>query len=338
MARRGRAPYLKWVSNIRRAATGRTAFLYLCGFKWLACCSNGHACGILFAMHHKTESGEKMRFTKMEGIGNDYIYINGFEESIADPAALAVRMSRAHFGCGADGLILILPSEIADFRMHMFNNDGSEGGMCGNGVRCVAKYCHDRGLTDKTEFTIESDGKIKVMHLTLAPDGSTQSVRVDMGAPELEGEKIPSVANGSPVIGHHATVNDHDYALTLVNMGNPHAVCFVDDPDTAPVTADGPKLECHPDFPAKINVEFVQVVDRGHIRMRVWERGTGETLACGTGACASVVACILNGMCDRKVQVELLGGTLAIEWNETDHHVYMTGPATFVYDGVWLQD
>lgn len=279
-----------------------------------------------------------MRFTKMEGLGNDYVYINGIEEQIKDPAALAVRMSRYHFGCGSDGLILILPSKVADFRMQMFNSDGSESGMCGNGIRCVAKYCHDRGLTDKTEFTIESGGQIKVMRLTLDPYGATQSVQVDMGAPELDGEKIPSVVRGNPVIGHRVMIGERAYDCTLVNVGNPHAVCFVADPHTAPVTIDGPLLECHPDFPAKTNVEFVQIVDRGHIRMRVWERGTGETLACGTGACASAVACILNGLCDRKVEVELLGGTLAIEWNETDNHVYMAGPATFVYDGVWLQD
>lgn len=279
-----------------------------------------------------------MHFTKMEGIGNDYIYINGFEETVPDPAALSVRMSRYHFGCGSDGLIMILPSKIADFRMQMFNNDGSESGMCGNGIRCVAKYCHDRGLTDKTVFTIESGGAVKVMHLNLAPDGSTQSVRVDMGEPELEGAKIPSLATGKPVIGHKVTVDGRAYALTLVNMGNPHAVCFVDDPASAPVTTDGPKLERHGDFPQKTNVEFVKVADRTHIRMRVWERGTGETLACGTGACASAVACMLGGLCERAVEVALPGGTLSIEWSERDNHVYMTGPATFVYDGEWLQD
>ena len=279
-----------------------------------------------------------MRFTKMEGIGNDYIYINGFEETVVDPAALSVRMSRQHFGCGADGLIMILPGEIADFKMEMYNNDGSYSEMCGNGIRCVAKYCHDRGLTDKTDFTIESGGKVKVMHLNLNPDGTTASVRVDMGEPELAGEKIPSLADGCPVIGHRIRVDEKNYEVTLVNMGNPHAVTFVENPDCAPVTTHGPKMECHTDFPKKINVEFVQVVDRSHIRMRVWERGTGETLACGTGACASVVACALNGFCGRSVEVELVGGRLQIEWSEEDNHVYMTGPATFVYDGVWLKD
>ncbi len=278
-----------------------------------------------------------MRFTKMEGIGNDYLYINGFEEEVQDPAALSVRMSRYHFGCGADGLIMILPSDRADFRMRMFNNDGSESGMCGNGIRCVAKYCHDRGLTDKTDFTIETGGKIKKVRCTLA-GGKVRSVRVDMGTPELSGPSIPSKAEGNPVLGLPLSVEGREYAVTLVNMGNPHAVTFVEDPRTAPVTTDGPLLENHPLFPQKTNVEFVQALDRSHIRMRVWERGTGETLACGTGACAAMVASVLNGLCGRAAEVELPGGKLMIEWDETEGHVYMTGPATFVYDGVWLQD
>ncbi|MBP3647863.1 MAG: diaminopimelate epimerase [Clostridia bacterium] len=279
-----------------------------------------------------------MRFTKMEGLGNDYVYINAFEETVEDPSALAVRMSRQHFGCGSDGLILIKPGKIAEFEMEMYNNDGSYSEMCGNGIRCVAKYCHDRGLTDKTEFTIESGGQVKVMHLNLAPDGTTQSVRVDMGIPELDGTKIPSRASGCPVIGHKIDLNGKTYAFTLVSMGNPHAVCFVDNPDTAPVTTDGPVLECHPDFPQKANIEFVQIISRTHARMRVWERGTGETLACGTGACAVLVACALNGFCEREADIDLPGGTLHIKWDENDNHVYMTGPATFVYDGVWLKD
>lgn len=279
-----------------------------------------------------------MRFTKMEGLGNDYVYINAFEETVTDPAALAVRMSRAHFGCGSDGLILIKPGKIAEFEMEMYNNDGSYSEMCGNGIRCVAKFCHDRGLTDKTEFSIESGGQVKVMHLNLAPDGTTQSVRVDMGEPELDGRNIPSLAEGCPVIGHEITVEGTPYAFTLVSMGNPHAVCFVDNPDTAPVTTHGPVLECHPDFPQKANIEFVQIVSPTHARMRVWERGTGETLACGTGACAVLVACALNGLCEREADIDLPGGTLHIHWSEEDNHVYMTGPAAFVYDGVWLKD
>ena len=279
-----------------------------------------------------------IRFTKMEGIGNDYVYINGFEEHIENPAALAVKMSRHHFGCCADGLIMILPSRQADFRMQMFNNDGSESEMCGNGIRCVAAYCHDRGLTDKTEFTIESGGQIKVMHLILKDDGTTKAVRVDMGEPVLDGLRIPSTVAGEPVIGHPMTVNGNTYHFTLVNMGNPHAVCFVNDPQTAPVTVDGPLLERDDTFPNRANIEFVRVLDRTHARMRVWERGTGETLACGTGACAVLVACVLNGFTERKAEVVLPGGALQLEWNEEDNHVYMTGPATFVYDGVWLKD
>ncbi len=277
-----------------------------------------------------------MRFTKMEGIGNDYIYINGFEEQVDDPAKLSVEMSRYHFGCGSDGLILILPSEKADFWMRMFNNDGSESEMCGNGIRCVAKYCYERGLTDKTEFAIESGGEIKNMRLNLK-DGKVDSVQVDMGRPELDGLKIPSKVAGNPVIGHPIAVLGRTYPVTLVNVGNPHAVIFVDNPMTAPVTAAGPAVECHHTFPNKINVEFVSVQDRGHITMRVWERGTGETLACGTGACASAVASMVNGLVDRDVEVTLRGGKLNIRWDETDDHIYMTGPATFVYDGEWLK-
>ena len=257
-----------------------------------------------------------MRFTKMEGLGNDYVYINAFEEKVENPSALAVEMSRYHFGCGSDGLILIKPSVKADFCMEMYNNDGSYSEMCGNGIRCVAKYCHDRGLTDKVDFTIESGGQIKVMHLNLRADDTTESVCVDMGVPELEGEKIPSLASGNTVIGEELAANGNRYAFTLVNMGNPHAVTFVENPDAAPVTVDGPVLECNPFFPNKANIEFVQVIDRRHARMRVWERGTGETMACGTGACAVLVACVLNGFCEREADIDLPGGTLHIEWRE----------------------
>ena len=279
-----------------------------------------------------------MKFTKMEGCGNDYVYINGFEERVDDPAALSIHMSRYHFGCGSDGLILILPSRVADARMQMFNNDGSESEMCGNGIRCVAAYCHDRGLVNKTVMTIETGAGVKTLRLTLRPDGTTETVRVDMGAPILEGLQIPSVVNACPVVGHPVTVEGVPYAMTLVSMGNPHAVTFVDDPDTAPVTTDGPVLECDPVFPRKANIEFVQVIDPTHVKMRVWERGTGETLACGTGASAVMVACVLNGLTERHAEIALPGGKLNLEWNEQDGHVYMTGPATFVYDGQWLQD
>lgn len=279
-----------------------------------------------------------MRFTKMEGCGNDYIYVNCFEEKVSDPAALSIRMSRKHFGVCSDGLILIAPSDKADFRMIMFNNDGSESGMCGNGIRCVAKYCHDRGLTDKTEFSIETGSGIKHMVLTLDENNLTQSVRVDMGEPVLDGRLIPSLAEGCPILNTPAEVDGTSYSLTLVNMGNPHGVCYVENPQTAPVTTHGPLLECHALFPKKANIEFVHVADRSHINLRVWERGTGETLACGTGTCAAVVASILNGYCDRKVEAALPGGILQVEWNAEDNHVYLTGPAAFVFDGEWLQN
>ena len=280
-----------------------------------------------------------LRFTKMHGIGNDYLYINAFTETLPDDLpALAVRMSDRRFGCGGDGIILIMPSTQADFRMRMFNNDGSEAEMCGNGIRCVAAYCHDRGLTDRTEFTIESGGKIKVMNLTLDARGRTQLVRVDMGEPVTDGFSIPSVFQGNPIRMQPLSALQKTWPVTLVNMGNPHAVTYVDDPATAPVTTVGPVLERDLAFPRKCNIEFVHVTDRSHIEMRVWERGAGETLACGTGACAAMVASVLNGMIDRTAEVKLRGGTLTVEWSEADGHVYMTGPAAFVYDGVWLGD
>lgn len=277
-----------------------------------------------------------MRFTKMEGIGNDYVYVNCFEENVPNPEKLAIEMSRYHYGCGSDGLILIMPSDKADFRMRMFNNDGSESEMCGNGIRCLAKYCRDRGLTEKDIFTVETGGGIKTLYLN-RKDGVTESVRVDMGQPELDGEKIPSLMKGSPITDCCLTANGNDYRFTLVNMGNPHAITYVDDPDLSPVTVDGPVLESHSMFPQKANIEFVQVIDRTHLKMRVWERGTGETLACGTGASAVLVASVLNGLTERTAEIALPGGKLQLEWNPMDNHVYMTGPATFVYDGQWLR-
>lgn len=280
-----------------------------------------------------------LRFTKMHGIGNDYVYINGFTETLpADLPGLARRMSRRRFGCGSDGIILILPGEQAPFRMRMFNSDGSESEMCGNGIRCVAAYCHDRGLTDLTEFGIESGGQVKHMRLTLDARGRTERVRVDMGAPVTDGLRIPSVFGGDPIRMQPLLALGKTWPVTLVNMGNPHAVTLVPDPALAPVTTVGPVLERDLAFPNRCNIEFVRVVDRGHIEMRVWERGAGETLACGTGACASMVACALNGLIDRCAEVKLTGGTLLVEWSEADGHVYMTGPAAFVYDGVWLMD
>ena len=277
-----------------------------------------------------------IRFTKMHGIGNDYIYINALSETLpADLPALAVRMSRRRFGCGGDGIILILPSEMADFRMRMFNNDGSESEMCGNGIRCVAAYCHDRGLTAKTEFDIESGGKIKHMALTLDEQGRTALVRVDMGEPVTDGFAIPSVFKGDPIRMQPLNALGKNWPVTLVNMGNPHAVTFVDDPATAPVTTVGPVLERDLAFPRKCNIEFVHVIDPTHIQMRVWERGVGETLGCGTGACAAMAVLRRRGQVEDEVEVRLPGGALMIQWQGSGHPLWMTGPATFAFEGVW---
>ncbi len=277
-----------------------------------------------------------MRFTKMEGCGNDYIYINGWEEKVEHPEELAIAMSERHFGVGADGLVLILPSEKADFRMRMFNLDGSEGEMCGNAVRCIGKYVYERGMTTKTTVTLETLGGIKVLQLH-HKDGIVESVCVDMGEPILEAAKIPVVSDKYPVVGEKLQILDKEFLFTCVSMGNPHGVTFVSDVFSFPVEKYGKIAEIAPLFPKKANIEFVEVKNRSHLKMRVWERGSGETLACGTGSCASLVAAVCNGLCDRKVKMELLGGTLEIEWNEGDNHVYMTGPASFSFDGVWLK-
>ncbi|MBM6828128.1 diaminopimelate epimerase [Anaerotignum lactatifermentans] len=277
-----------------------------------------------------------MRFTKMEGCGNDYIYINCFEEEVKWPEALAVAMSERHFGVGADGLVLILPSETADFRMRMFNLDGSEGEMCGNAVRCIGKYVYERGLTKKDTVTLETMGGIKTLKLHIQQE-NVIAVTVDMGEPILEAEKIPVRSEKHPVIGETLRILDREFAFTCVSMGNPHAVTFVDNTQDFDVEKYGSLVEYAPIFPNKTNTEFVQVIDRTHLAMRVWERGSGETMACGTGASAALVAAVLNGLCERKVRIQLLGGTLEIEWRESDNHVYMTGPARFSFDGVWLR-
>lgn len=276
-----------------------------------------------------------MRFTKMHGIGNDYVYVNCFEETVEDPAALAVKMSRQHYGVGSDGLIMICPSEVADFAMKMYNADGSESEMCGNGVRCIGKYVYDRGLTNKTTVSLMTGGGLKELHLNVE-GGRVRSVRVDMGAPELRPELIPVNLPGEAVMGHRLQVGSTVYEIHCVSMGNPHCIIFVKDPDLIDVEQVGSMLENHPIFPKRANIEFVQVVDRQHLRMRVWERGSGETLACGTGACASLVAAVLTGRADRRVSMELLGGTLELEWAFDDGHVYQTGPAKFVFDGEWI--
>ncbi|WP_458397320.1 diaminopimelate epimerase [Anaerotignum sp.] len=278
-----------------------------------------------------------MRFTKMHGCGNDYIYINCFEEKVENPEKLAIAMSERHFGVGADGLVLIMPSEKGDFRMRMFNLDGSEGEMCGNAVRCIGKYVYERGLTEKKLIALETAGGMKYLDLNVV-DGIVETVTVDMGEPILEAAMIPVESEKHPVIGETVHILDTEYAFTCVSMGNPHGVTFVEGVKYFPVEKYGSVAEVHPMFPRKANIEFVEVVDDSHIKMRVWERGSGETWACGTGASASVVACILNGKTGRKVEVELIGGKLTIEWREADNHVYMTGPAAFSFDGVWLQE
>ena len=270
----------------------------------------------------------------MQGIGNDYVYVNCFEETVESPSSLAMLVSDRHFGIGSDGLILIRPSAKADFFMEMFNADGSRSEMCGNGIRCVGKYVYDHGLTDKTEITVNTLAGVK--HLTLhVEDGLVAAVTVDMGEPILDAALIPVEAAASPVVGEPIEANGQTYEMTCVSMGNPHAVVFVDDTAAVPIDGIGPTFEFHPAFPHRVNAEFVQVLNRGEANMRVWERGTGETLACGTGACASVVACILNGLTDDEVTMHLLGGDLRIRWSREDNHVYMTGPAATVFEGVF---
>ena len=276
----------------------------------------------------------KIKFTKMHGCGNDYVYINGFTEKIPQEQKpdFVRYVSDRHFGIGSDGAIFINPAKEANFEMEMYNADGSRSEMCGNGMRCVGKYVYDYGLTDKTEFSVVSAGKMKYLTLTIE-DGKAVQIRVNMGEPILAPAEIPVVAETTPVMNEPITVLDKEYEMTCVSMGNPHAVVFVDDTASFPVNEIGPFFEKHEKFPNRTNTEFVQVVDRNHINMRVYERGTGETLACGTGCCASVVACILNGLTDDTVYVNVLGGTVLIEWNRTENLVYMTGPAVTVFDG-----
>ncbi|NLW65439.1 MAG: diaminopimelate epimerase [Clostridiales bacterium] len=273
-----------------------------------------------------------MKFTKMHGCGNDYVYVNCFEESIADRPAMARFVSNRNFGIGSDGLICICPSDKADFKMDMYNMDGSWSQMCGNGIRCIGKYVYDKGLTGKTTITVESGNQIKTLDLEVN-GGEVGSVRVNMGAPELRPQFIPVAEHGKDFIGRSVVVIDEEYFVTAVNVGNPHAVVFVDDVESLDVQTLGPRFENHPLFPEKINTEFVQVIDRGTIKMRVWERGSGETLACGTGATASAVAAILNGYTDNVVRVVLRGGELTIEWDRDKNELYMTGPAVTVFDG-----
>lgn len=274
-----------------------------------------------------------LRFTKMQAIGNDYIYINCFKETVKDPSRLAIQFSDRHFGIGSDGVILIQPSDNADFFMDIYNADGSRAKMCGNGIRSVGKYVYERGLTDRTVFTVETLGGIKTLRLETG-QGKVRSVTVDMGAPELDPKKIPANFPGENAVNVPLTVDGIEYRVTCVSMGNPHCVLFVDNVKTAPVETLGPKLEHHPAFPERANIEFVQVMGPDELAMRVWERGSGETMACGTGSCASLVAAVLNGLCRREAVVHLLGGDLKDRWDEGENTVYMQGPAEFVFDGV----
>ena len=273
-----------------------------------------------------------IKFTKMQGLGNDYVYIDAIHQKIENESDLAQFVSNRHFGIGSDGLILICKSDVADFKMRMFNQDGSEAEMCGNGIRCVGKFVYDKGLTNKTEITIETVAGLKKLKLN-TKEGKVSTVKVDMGEPILEPEKIPVDSNENPVKNLKLEAEGKQFNFTCVSMGNPHAITIVDEVKDFDVEKYGKVIEIDKHFPKRINVEFIQIIDKNNIKMRVWERGAGETLACGTGACASVVSCCINNQTDRKVKVELLGGDLEIEWNKQDNHVYMTGPAVTVFEG-----
>ena len=273
-----------------------------------------------------------MKFTKMQGLGNDYVYVNCFKETIENPPEMAKKVSNRNFGIGSDGLIMINPSDVADFEMEMYNADGSRSEMCGNGIRCVGKYVYDYGLTEKEHISVETLAGIKYLDLTVE-DGKVKLVKVDMGSPELVPENIPIVADGNRVIDEPINVNGTEYRMTGVSMGNPHAVVYVEDVKGLDIETIGPAFENHERFPNRVNTEFVKVLDRNTVEMRVWERGSGETMACGTGACAVPVACILNGFTEDKVTVKLLGGDLQIEWDKEADKIYMTGPAEVSFDG-----
>lgn len=273
-----------------------------------------------------------MEFTKMQGCGNDYVYVNGFENKIDNPNKLSEIVSDRHFGIGSDGLIVINPSEKADFKMSMYNADGSEGKMCGNGIRCVAKYVYDNKMTHKTTITVETLSGIKTLELNVKND-KVETVKVNMGTPILLPKDVPVVSDKDKVVDEPIVIDDKEYRITCVSMGNPHAITFIENTDDLEIETIGPKFENNPIFPDRVNTEFIQVLDRNTVKMRVWERGSGETFACGTGACATVVACVLNGLTDDKVTVKLLGGDLFIEYNREENTVYMTGPAKVSFTG-----
>ena len=272
-----------------------------------------------------------IKFTKMQGLGNDYVYIDGINQKIEKESSLARFVSDRHFGIGSDGLILICKRDVADFKMRVFNSDGSEAEMCGNGIRCVGKFVYDKGLTKKTILEIETLAGIKKLELNIK-DNKVETVKVDMGEPILEAEEIPVISQSSPA-KLELEVFEKNFEFTCVSMGNPHAITIVDNVKDFDVEKYGKVIEIDKHFPKRINVEFIEILNKNEMKMRVWERGAGETLACGTGACASVVSCILNELTDRKVKVHLLGGILDIEWNKENNHVYMTGPAVTVFEG-----
>lgn len=276
-----------------------------------------------------------LEFVKMHGLGNDYVYMDAINQIIKDRNELAKKVSDRHFGIGSDGLILICKSNIADFRMQMFNSDGTEAEMCGNGIRCVGKFVYDNGFTNKKNLTIETLAGIKKLEL-ITKNEKVEAVKVDMGEPILEPEKIPVISKEIPVNDLNLNIIDKNLKFTCVSMGNPHAITFIDENvNEFDVEKYGRLVEINEVFPKKTNVEFINIINKNKIKMRVWERGAGETLACGTGACASAVAAIINGYTDRNIIVELLGGTLEIEWNKNDNHIYMTGPAKIVFKGFY---
>lgn len=283
----------------------------------------------------------ELNFTKMEGLGNDYVYVNCFKETVENPSELSIKISDRHFGIGSDGLILIKPSKVADFTMEMYNADGSQSEMCGNGIRCVGKYVYDYGLTDKEEISVETLAGIKYLKFVIDRKdendrGTVAMVTVNMGEPIFKPGEVPVAIDEDldMVKDYPVTIDNKEYNITCVSMGNPHCITYVEDTDAFPLEEVGPKFECSPLFPRRVNAEFVQVVSRDYLKMRVWERGSGETLACGTGTCATVVASILNGLTEDEVTVKLLGGELIIKWDRETNLVYMTGPARVVFDGV----
>ncbi len=275
-----------------------------------------------------------MKFTKMHGLGNDYVYMDCTKSGVPDNVSdLAQFVSNRHFGVGSDGLILICASDTCDFKMKMYNADGSEAQMCGNGIRCVGKFVYDKGLTNKINITIETLAGVKVLELNVK-NNKVETVKVDMGEPILEAKKIPVISDEKEIVKNlKITALDKEFKFTCVSMGNPHAITIVEDVDSFDVEKYGSLLEIDKHFPEKANIEFIQIIDRNTVKMRVWERGSGETFACGTGACATTVACILNGFIEDEVTVKLLGGDLNIKWNKEDNHIYMTGPATTVFEG-----